>query len=425
MKSSPVRPKALKLWLRKALANPRSIFDDKEERYLNPELYLPFFDHCEAIAYEDPNRALLLAEAAMAIAERTQNRHVVHRGLGVRFNAAVALAQWQPAAQWLAGQARAVAGCCEGCQADHLYRRADFALEYRRVSETMTHLDDSWPVLSKTQRSTAVGRWLNFRSMALHHRGEPGAAIDAVAEALTRNPLDAVPQIFFRDAVGLLGCFLRGDDRAIDERILEVLADFEVRLNDVRDWTKVRNHMRWLSGIVLGRRDEAELAEKRLERVRWYLRDELGFNRRPRPKAPEVAPLFTEREERELVAVSADLGQLKFRTARVRQDTRESVERMLCSCLDGLALDAALRRTVGETCLAVRRKSAAAALDHLVDLRQAVLVPLPCRLADRYLGLEEVDRRWLARRPTRSATPLCYCAAESTSLSGKGTSSSE
>jgi hypothetical protein len=404
--------KALKFWLGKAVAHPRSIFDDKKERYLNPEYYLPFFDCCEAIAYEDYPRALLLAEAAMAIAERTQDRHVVHRGLGVQFNAAVALAQWGPAAQWLAAQERAVAGCCELCQAEHLYRRADFALEYRRADETLLHLDACRPGLEKSGRATALGRWHDFRGMALHHRGEQGAAIESVAETLERFPLDVLPRVFFREAVDLLACFLRDIDPAVDARILEILTAFERRLTHVRDCTEIHNHIRWLSGILLGRCDQAESAEKRLERVRWQLRKELGLNRSPKPPVPKLVPLFTGNKPRELVAVSADLGQSKFRNGRVRQDTREGVERMLRPCLDNLALDADLRRTLHETCVAVRRKSPTTALDHLVDLRLAVLVAIPGRLADRYLGFEEVRRRW-DERPTRSATPLLYCAAKS------------
>ncbi len=220
MSSQELSPPFVRRLLNQALKDPRTILDDKKERYRRPEVYLPFFDHCEALAYEEDERALELAGAAEGLAEEIDDRHVVHRALGVRFNAAVALAQWGPAAHWLHQQERAVAGCCPSCQTDHLLRRADFALEYRRLSETLSCLDEADPG-------------------SLRKQGE-------------------------------------------------ILDAFKNRLADARDWTKVRNHIRWLEAILLARCDAVELAEKRLERVRWQLKEELGLNGPVKPRAPKV-----------------------------------------------------------------------------------------------------------------------------------------
>lgn len=80
---------------------------------------------------------------------------------------------------------------------------------------------------------------------------------------------------------------------------------------------------------------------------------------------------------------------------------------MLATCLRVTRLDPVLRQVLEDTARALRTRPPRTFLEHLAELRDAVLVPIPSLLADRYLGPRPPRRR---RRPP-SATPFCFSAA--------------
>ena len=82
--------------LHRARKDPSSVLEDPCCR--TPEFCLPFFDVCDATAYEELSRALEFSSAAVELARRTGNRHLVNRSRGVEINAANALGN----REWLA-----------------------------------------------------------------------------------------------------------------------------------------------------------------------------------------------------------------------------------------------------------------------------------------------------------------------------------
>ncbi len=223
-----------------------------DSRCYRPGFCIPFFDLCDALSYETPERALELAETAVRLGHRTGNRHLVNRSLGVRVNAEVALARWDSVPRILRQHELAVAGCCESCLADHLHRRADVDLEFRRTDAAMRHLEDARPGLAACCDVTGIGRTLNLRAIGSYFGDNHGAALEDVGEVLRTMPLDS-PALFFRDAVGLMTGFLRGTDGRLDAPALESLLFFKQRLKGVVGWSQVRVRERWLEGVLYGR----------------------------------------------------------------------------------------------------------------------------------------------------------------------------
>ena len=107
-----------------------------------------------------------------------------------------------------------------------------------------------------------------------------------------------------------------------------------------------------------------------------------------------------------MVALIADLGQISS-----QRGESPVIASMLATALRCLTLDSRLRRTLAATHRAVRRDPESA-LDVLVELRSAVLVPVPGLLAEVYLGPRRAAVRSRRRSPP-SATPLCFSAAAS------------
>ena len=408
------QPRRLRGLLRRVVAKPALALTDRRCRKV--QFCEPFFDLCDATSYEQPERAPELTASAVALGELTGDRHLVHRGRGVEINAAIALARWDQAEELLRKHEQATAGCCEGCLADHLHRRADLALEHRQTAEALRALDEARPVLEVTGTAATVGRVVNLSATGRHLLGESGAALEEVGAALRTLPLD-MPPLFFRDAIGLMACFLKGAGRRLDERALGMLLAFKGRLQGLRGWRQVRTRLRWLEGLLYARLGDNARAAARLEGARGALLAELGVPLgRARAAAEKAMPRYTDRGSREMVALTADLLLLA-------SQRRESLplSSKLDTCRRCLVLDRGLHQALDEASDSLR-KLPAVRLEQLVGLRASVLVPFPGLLAERYVGVEQAAALARTGRPP-SATPLCYSAA-ATAESGKNGSSS-
>lgn len=402
-------PRRYQRLLNKAVKNPRSILNDGRTR--KPRFCLPFFDLCDAMAYERPEQALEHAAAAVELGRRSGDLHLANRSLGVEVNALIARAQWEDAEEALRRQETPAAGCCESCLADYLHRRADLALEHRRTDDALLWLSEAGPGLADGPGGAALGRALTLQAMGRHFRGENGAAIEDVGSALLVLPVGG-PQMFCREALGLMASFVKGGDRRLDARALELVEAFKARLAGITGWQIVRTRLFWVEGVLHARLGDEKRADACLESARTGLRKELGIplvggsrllqaRRAESPETPPEAPTFTDRESREMIALIADVSQL----ACQRRES-PAIPAMLDTARRFLALDRDLRRTLDETYEAVET-SRHGALEILVDLRAAVRVPVPDVLAEKYLTR---SRRRFARPRPPSATPYCYSA---------------
>ncbi len=395
------RQRRLNGLLNKALKHPRSVVRDRRTR--KARFCLPFFDRCDAIAYLEPRRGPELAAAAVEIARRSGDRHLANRALGVEVNAAIAGSDWPRADRALELHERAAADCCPACLADHLHRRADLALEYRRVGDATLCLDEL-SQLGDHAGAAAAGRAANLRGVAAWYRGERGAAVAAVGQVLRAMPL-TVPQFFFRDAIGFLGCFLLGADRRLDREALDHLLCFKERLKGTVGWNILRARHVWLLGSVYARLGNEPRAAELLDSARLALMKELGVplvggrQRQARRAVAEAPPPpTTDRTSRELLAVTSDLGQLSC-----RDDEACTAGAMLATCGRALRLDPQLDKIFGETEKGVASRPWNT-LDHLARLRSSVLVPIPGLLTDCYLGTERARVRSHGRRRPPSTT---------------------
>lgn len=180
----PPRPRRYQRLLNKAVENPRSVLRDGRTR--KPWFCLPYFDLCDAIAYERPEEALVYAATARELGQRSGDAHLANLSLGVEVNALIARAQWEDAEAALQRQETPAAGCCESCLADHLHRRADLALEHRRTDDALLWLREAGPGLAGPglegpgladgAAGAAPGRALILQAMGRHFRGENGRA---------------------------------------------------------------------------------------------------------------------------------------------------------------------------------------------------------------------------------------------------------
>ncbi len=420
--TQPTLPRSRRIQglLNKAVRDPRRVLRDRRTR--KPRFCLPFFDLCDALAYEQPKRAAQVAAAAVDLGQRSGDRHLINRSLGVEINALIALAQWQRAAEALERHEKAAAGCCASCLADHLHRRADLALEYRKTSDALLYLAEAWPVIAAGPSAVELGRLRCQRAMGRHFRGEHGAAIDDAGTSLLTMPLDG-PRLFFRENIGLIACFLAGGDRRLDELALGYLLAFKQRLKGAVGWQVVHTRLRWVEGIVLARLGDEATAAARLESARNGLRKELATPRVGGSRiglagsaAPAVAPPstaadvplespnYTDTETREMVALITDLSQLSTQ----RRESRAMVS-MLYTAQSTLTVDRRLGQTLDETYKLVR-VSPESALEYLEDLRTSVRVSVPGLLAERYLT-QSRGRSKSRRRP--SASPFSFSAAAS------------
>ncbi len=396
----PTQPRSRRIQglLNKAVLDPCRLLRDRRAR--KPRFCLPFFELCDALAYEEPERAAELSRAAVELGQRSGDRHLANRGLGVEVNARIALAQWDRAVEALERHEAAAAGCCGGCLADFLHRRADLALEYRQTPEALLYLKEARPGLEAGWGGAELGRLLNLRASGHHFRGESGAAIDDSGTALRILPLDA-PRLFFRDAIGLIACFLAGGDRRLDELALGYLLAFKQRLRGAAGWQLIRTRLAWVEGIVYARLGDEVRAAARLESARQGLKKEVPPAGGSKP-GPQEDGQYPGRETLEMIALIADLSQLSTQ----RRESR-AITSMLYAAQTTLSLDPRLRQTLDETYSQVM-VSPESTLEYLEDLRTAVRVPVPGLLAERYLTRSRT-RFKCRRRP--SASPFSFPAA--------------
>ncbi|MEE8523836.1 MAG: hypothetical protein V3T72_07875 [Thermoanaerobaculia bacterium] len=214
-------------------------------------------------------------------------------------------------------------------------------------------------------------------------------------------PLES-PQLYFRDSIGLITCFLHHADEMLDERALEHLLHFKKRLKGFPGLQLVRVRLRWLEGVLYARLGEDVQASEHLDRTRLALLKELEASAESRdgPDRPQRLagpPATTDRLHREVIALTGDLGLICCR----RRESRH-LDSMLATCQRELTVDPKLERILEKTRRVVER-TPEKALEQVAALRAAVNVPIQELLAERFVGREQAaDIRQGQRSPASS-----------------------
>lgn len=406
-KSTPIlSSRQVALRLRRAREKPRQVVDDLACH--SREMCLRLFDVWEAAAYEDPSRALEYSAAAVALARRSGDRHMLNLGRGVELNAASAIEN----TDWLTSLLRLheaeAAGCCARCLADFLHRRLDYEVDFRHVTDAFEQLPRSdrkllaeSPPFPGAPPSALRARLWNLRGMARFFGGDHAHAMTAAASALRSLGPDS-PELFYRDAIGLVGCFLRGADPAVDEHALRIVRGFAGRLAKLGPGPRLRRLHRWVTAKTRIRLGKTQDGFEQLERVRYALLDavEKQEARRLREyreqkkegkeKAPAPLSSEEERENLEGVAITADTGQYLCRGTPSSLAVKSATQR-LGTCIDKLTLEPKLKRFLEAQHEELQRFPEKAG-EIFAAIRASVLVPIPDLFTERFLGPEILER---------------------------------
>lgn len=404
--SSVLSSRQVALRLHRARENPQSVVEDP--CCLTREMCLRLFDLWDAAAYEEPSRALEFSAAAVSLAQRSGDRHLVNLSRGVEINAANAL----DASEWLESLLRTheaeAAGCCATCLADFLHRRFDYDVDFRHVTDAFERLSRrerrllvEMPTFPGVRQNAAPARLWNLRGMARFFGGAHADALKAAGSALRALGSEA-PELYFRDAVGLVGCFLRGAGPADDEQALRIVRELEGRLGGLGQRPRLRRVHRWVSAETRIRLGMEKVGFQQLDRVRFALLDAVKEQetrrlreyreQRKKGREKEPAPLSEEetRENWEVVAITADIGQYLCRGTPSSLAV-ESATRRLGACIHKLALDPKLTAFLEEKHEELQRFPEKAG-EIFAAVRGSVLVPVPDLLAERFVGPEVAER---------------------------------
>ncbi len=345
------RPQWWTRLLTKARKNPASAL--KDERWLRPELCRDFFDLCNDVALQEPQRALAYAEAAIELASRIGDPHLIHSAQGVMVHAYIARGKRPKAAALLEDYRLAAFSCCGACRGEWLWRQGDLLAESRDPAAREA-LERSSQELGDDAGVDAGGRLRFVNGIAHHNEGERGQAVDEAGGALLEMSL-ATPRGYFMDGIAFVACFLQGGaERRHVERARDYLKRFRRRLDGVRDWRDVRIRLAWVEGQLHARLGDRKTAYRCLERAR---------------KA-----LYKSGPPRHWLAVSIDLMQLY---AQHNNDLNLSaIQRLLLACRNKKDLDRKMRKRLKRT-----RKVAASSYANrqaaFVWLRRTFIVPVP------------------------------------------------
>jgi len=126
----------LRKFLDQLAEDPRAALRPRRRR--TPKFCHGYFDACDAGALEcersaltQPEVVLAPARAAVELAQRSGDRHLVHRSLGVLAHAHLAVEQTVEAFAVLESYRREALRCCRPCQADWWRRQGDYLVEVR------------------------------------------------------------------------------------------------------------------------------------------------------------------------------------------------------------------------------------------------------------------------------------------------------
>lgn len=344
----------------------------RNRRRRTPKFCLQYFDLCEAgalecdrSALEQPELVLGPSRIAIQLAEKSGDRHLVNRSLGVLAHAHLAVEQQVKAFSVLESYRHQALVCCSSCKADWLRRHGDYLVEIKDgpgASEVLSQC------LRGIENPDKAGRVDFVHGISHYFEGQRDAALEDEFRVLERLDLSS-PRGYFLDALAMLVVFLRGATPEQDRWALHRLGLFKIRIQSVRDWTVVRVRLRWVEGQLLARLGEITLGVRRLDGVRRYLLDH--------------GPL------RQAVAVTLDLCLIYCRHEDVYGDNYRTVKAMLRTCRERLSDEAigeeAMLRDGLDSLIAVFETNPEEQIfDALVDLRSSFIVPVRGIVAERF-----------------------------------------
>ena len=252
-------------------AEPWRVLEDR--RCHKPEFCLAFIERCDQRALEASHDAIEHGRAAVALAEKIGQSHLLNLARGALMHALIDARDHEAAERLSEDYLEDASACCAECSSDWRRRLADLMVESRRpgralelIGQAMANRD---PALDPDTRA----RFFFIRGIAHHLKGHQEAALDDMVTTLLELDLDS-PRGYFTDSLAFIACIL-DRDRSLDERALDDLERFIERLkNEKRGWKDVRLRYRWVGGLIDGRLGNFRRAIERLDNVRRELVDQ-------------------------------------------------------------------------------------------------------------------------------------------------------
>lgn len=347
------KPRWWKILLTNATKKPSVM--QRDARCLDPDFCQAFFDVCDGKALECPDEALDFAKAALKLARRTDDPHLLNRAEGVIVHAHISKEDWDKAEEALDGYQDAAKDCCSACRSDYYRRRADLLIETHQVGEAMDDLVRALDELGDELDEDTKARVRFLRGITHHFNLDRERAMDDAGKALLELSLDS-PRGYFLDAVAFIACFLERGDKDDAQRALDHVQRFKARLNGLKEprWVSVRTRISWVEGAAFAMLGDKRKAGDHLESVR--------------------KDLLATGPDKHAAAVSLDEMQL---LARTPSETNVRAQRRLVSVvLSKLKLEQGLMRRFKklEELLVSKPENAPRAI---ANLRRAVRAPVP------------------------------------------------
>ncbi len=351
------RPQWWTRLLTRAGKDPSSVLKDR--RWTKPELCRDFFDLCNDMALQQPKKAPRYAQAALELAEKIDDRHLIHSALGVLVHACIARSRRSDAAALLEEYRPSAFSCCKACRGEWLWRHGDLLAESRDPT-ARAELDRSRRELGDDAEGDASGRLRFVSGIAYHNEGDREQAIDEAGNSLLEMSF-ITPRGYFMDGIAFIACFLqRGSERQhvaerhLVEKALAYLKRFGERLEGVRGWSDVRIRLAWVQGQLHALLGDTKSAYRCLDRTTKALR--------------KTSPV------RHWFAANIDLLQLY---AKRNNDLNLcAIKTILRRCRQNKDLDPLMRRRLKQARM-VANSSPANARNVFVWLRASFIVPVP------------------------------------------------
>ncbi len=337
----------------------------EDPRCLKPHFVARFFDLCDGKALEAPWVAPDYASAALALAEKTGDRHLLNQARGIAVHAAIGGTRWFEAAEGLSRYQQEAFDCCIRCASDWLRRQGDLLVETHDSERSRATLKLAARVLAEDLDDDARGRILFVRSIAHYYLKDRDRALDDAGAALRLLSLES-PQGYFMDDVAMVGCFLQhGGERRHYEAARDHLHALRDRLKGSkgRSWLEVRDRQRWVLAQIDAWLGHPRRARTCLERVR--------------AKHIQHSP------HRYALAIAVDEA-LVYCLHRPEVHIR-SIRGILAACKRELKLEPEIRRHLREAATQLGQHSWRVR-EILVNLRRSYIVPVPGLLTERVLA---------------------------------------
>ncbi len=191
--------------LTKAEKDPEIVLEDR--RCLKPQFVARFFDICDGKALEAPWAAQDYADAALALAEKLGERHLMNVAEGIAVHTCISTRRWAEADERLQAYRQQAFDCCPTCTSDWLRRQGDLLVETLDPVLSRAYLQRAAETLGDELDDASRGRILFVRGIAHLYLGNRERALDDGGEALRLLSLEA-PQGYFMDAIAQVGFFL-------------------------------------------------------------------------------------------------------------------------------------------------------------------------------------------------------------------------